>query len=149
MLWLARVSAQSTYFTGILGPLMLFGVGIGAITALAMSAGTTGLESGDAGSASATVNIVQQLGGSIGIAFLNTVAASALTRHVAGRDATNPKVQADAAIHSYAIAFWCSSAIFAAGALACGLIMHSDKPNHKQTVTTELLDDDPQPPRVV
>ena len=107
---------------------MLFGIGIGAVIAPAMNAGTSGVEPRDAGIASATVNIAQQLGGSIGIAFLNSLAASALTRYTAGKDATNPTVHADGVIHSYAVAFWCSSAILAAGAIACGLIMLSGKP---------------------
>jgi hypothetical protein len=138
MLWLTRISAQSTYANGILGPLMLFGIGIGAIMAPAMSAATTGVESADAGTASASVNVAQQLGGAIGVAFLNSVAASALARHTAGRDPVSPAVHADAAIHSYTIAFWCSSAILAAGAIACGLIMTGGKPT---TLTVDSNDD--------
>lgn len=133
MLWLTRIGAQDTYAAGLLGPLMVFGMGIGAIMAPAMSAGTTGVEPRDAGTASATVNVAQQLGGSIGIAFLNSVAASALARYTAGHDATNPAVHADAAIHSYTTAFWYSSATLAAGAIACGLLMRSGKPIHTQT----------------
>ena len=140
MLWLTRISAQSTYATSLLGPLMLFGIGIGAVIAPAMNAGTSGVGPHDAGIASAAVNIAQQLGGSIGIAFLNSLAASVLTRYTAGKDATNPTVHADGVIHSYTVAFWCSSAILAAGAIACGLMMKSGKPeasdprNHKTSL---------------
>lgn len=119
MAWLTGIGRHSSYGADILGPLMLFGLGIGAIMAPSMNAGTSGVEPRDAGVASATVNIAQQIGGSIGVALLNSVAASALTHAVADKDA---------AIHSYTAAFWCSSAIFVADAVACGLILRSGKP---------------------
>jgi hypothetical protein len=66
--------------------------------------------------------------GSIGTALLNSLAASALARYLIGKDTASQIVQADAAIHSYTVAFWCSSAIFAAGAVICGLILRAGKP---------------------
>lgn len=75
------------------------------------------------------MNIAQQIGGSIGTALLNSIAPSALTAYLVGRDAASRVVQADAAIHSYTVAFWCCSAIFAAGALTCGLVLPAGKPN--------------------
>lgn len=128
MAWLSGIGTESTYAANLLGPLMLFGIGIGAIVAPAMNAGTSGVAQHDAGIASASVNVAQQLGGSIGIALLNSLAASALTRYLAVKDATSPAIQIDGAIHSYAVAFWCSSAIFVAGAFACALILRSGKP---------------------
>ncbi|MCG5433986.1 MFS transporter [Mycobacterium sp. MYCO198283] len=127
MVCLTRISAESTYSADLLVPLMLLGVGIGAIIAPAMNAGTTGIESRDAGIASATMNVAQQLGGSMGTALLNSIAASALARHAAGTDGV---------IHSYTVAFWGASAILATGALACGLIMPSGTPSREPTVTT-------------
>ncbi|MFD2415778.1 MFS transporter [Amycolatopsis pigmentata] len=128
MAWLTGIGQDSSYAANILGPLLLFGSGIGAIIAPAMNAGTSGVRPHDAGVASATVNIAQQIGGSIGIALLNSLAASALTRSLIGRDATSPVVAAEAAIHSYTVAFRCSSAIFAVGAVACGLTLPAGKP---------------------
>jgi hypothetical protein len=93
-----------------------------------MNAATSGVAPHDAGIASATVNVAQQLGGSIGIALLNSMAVSALTRYMVGKDAGSPAVEADGTIHSYSVAFGCSSATFAAGAIACGLILRSGKP---------------------
>jgi MFS family permease len=144
--WLARIGPHSSYAASILGPLMVLGIGIGATIAPAMNAGTTGVQPRDAGIASAAVNTAQQIGGSIGIALLNSLAAAALAHSLAaaalahslaaaalahyliGKDAASHIVQADAAIHSYTVAFWCSSAIFAAGAVICGLILRAGKP---------------------
>lgn len=121
MAWLARIGPESTYITGLLGPLMLFGIGVGAIVAPAMSAGTVGVEPRDAGIASATINTAQQLGGAIGIAVLNSLAASAINRRLTDSHATH----AAAAVYSDTIAFWYTSAVFTVGAIACGLILPS------------------------
>jgi len=126
--WLTRISPHSSYAASILGPLLAFGIGIGATIAPAMNAGTNGVQPRDAGIASATVNTAQQVGGSIGTALLNSLAASALARYLIGRNAASQIVQADAAIHSYTVAFWSSSAIFVIGAVTCGLILPAGKP---------------------
>ncbi|GAA1118325.1 MULTISPECIES: hypothetical protein [Streptomyces violaceusniger group] len=81
-----------------------------------MSAGTTGAKAQDAGIASATVNVAQQIGGSVGTPLLNSLAASALASFLVGEDATSQTVQTNAAVHSYTVAFGGTSAIFAAGA---------------------------------
>jgi EmrB/QacA subfamily drug resistance transporter len=128
MAWLTGIGLTSSYAANILGPLMLAGAGMGAIFAPAMNAGTSGVEADDAGVASATVNVSQQIGGSIGTALLNSLAASALSRYLAGKDAASQLVQANAAIHSYIVAFWWAAGIFAAGAVACGLILRAGKP---------------------
>jgi EmrB/QacA subfamily drug resistance transporter len=128
MAWLTGIGPHSSYAASILGPLLVFGIGIGATIAPAMNAGTTGVQPRDAGIASATVNTAQQIGGSIGTALLNSLAASALARYLIGKDAASQIIQADAAIHSYSVAFWYSSAIFAAAAVICGLILRAGKP---------------------
>ena len=126
--WLTNISLTSTYGANILGPLMLVGLGMGAIFAPSMNAATSGVEARDAGVASATVNTSQQIGGAIGTALLNSLAAAALTSYLVGKNAQSPVVQADAAIHSYTVAFWWAAGIFLAGAVVCGLILRSGKP---------------------
>ncbi len=79
----------------------------------------------DAGIASASVNTGQQLGGAIGTALLNTIAASATTSYLAshldGRPA--PQLVHLALVHSYATVFWWCAAIFVAGAVICGTLL--------------------------
>jgi EmrB/QacA subfamily drug resistance transporter len=128
MAWLTGIGPHGTYAATILGPLLVFGVGIGATIAPAMSAGTTGVLPRDAGIASATVNVAQQIGGSIGTPLLNSLAASSLTGYLTGKSTMSATVQTDAAIHSYIVAFWATSAIFAAGAAICGLVLRTGKP---------------------
>jgi EmrB/QacA subfamily drug resistance transporter len=128
MAWLTNISLTSTYAANILGPLLLVGLGMGAIFAPAMNAGTSGVEAHDAGVASATVNTTQQIGGSIGTALLNSLAASALSSYLVGKNSHNPIVLANASIHSYVVAFWWATGIFVAGAFICGLVLRGGKP---------------------
>jgi EmrB/QacA subfamily drug resistance transporter len=129
MVWLTGISATSSYAANILGPLLVVGVGMGMIFAPAMNAATSGVEAHDAGVASATVNTAQQIGGSIGTALLNSLATTAFAGYLVGKNAASPLVQANAAIHSYTVAFWWAAAIFGAGAIICGLILKAGKPD--------------------
>jgi hypothetical protein len=76
----------------------------------------------DAGVGSATLNTAQQVGGSLGTALLNTIAAGAATSYLIGRAATPANLQG-ALLHSYTTAFLWSSLIFVAGAVVAGLVL--------------------------
>ena len=95
---------------------MVFGV--------ALNTATYGTGAADAGVASALVNTNQQIGGSIGTALLNTIAASALASYVLAHG-RGPLVLAQAAVHSYVVAFWVSAAILAGSAVVCALVLPS------------------------
>jgi hypothetical protein len=66
--------------------------------------------------ASALVNTMQQVGGSIGASALSTVALSAATRYLTVHHAS-PSAPAAAAVHGYTVAFTVSAVLFAAGAV--------------------------------
>jgi EmrB/QacA subfamily drug resistance transporter len=72
--WLSRLTEHGTYAGGLLGPLLVIGVGLGllfvplSLVALARVAET------DSGVASSLLNTGRQVGGSIGLAVLGTVA---------------------------------------------------------------------------
>src|SRR5213076_371376 len=113
MVMLTGVGVQSTYAASVLPALLVIGAGIGLVMAPAMNTATLGVESTDAGVASATVNTMQQVGGSVGTALLSTLASTATASFVAGRQ-PSPGVLEQAAVHGYTTAFWWSAAIFAA-----------------------------------
>ena len=128
MAWLTRIGVHSGYTSAVLGPLLVTGAGIGLSMPPSMNTGTFGVAPGDAGVASATINVGQQLGGSIGTALLNTIATSAaasyLASHaIAGQVGARGAVQAAAAVHGYTTAFWWTAGIFAAGAIVCGTLL--------------------------
>ncbi|HEX3513553.1 MAG TPA: MFS transporter, partial [Trebonia sp.] len=77
MAWLTRIGPHSAYATTILGPIIVTGLGMGLMFSTAFNTGTYGVRPQDTGVASASVNTGQQLGGAMGTALLNTIAASA------------------------------------------------------------------------
>ena len=127
MTWFAQLGPHTAYVDGVLGPLILTGAGLGMVIAPSINTGTFGVAPSDAGVASATVTVGQQLGASIGTSLLNTIFASAvasyLTLHVAsarliGRQA----LLGQALAHGYDVAFWWVAGIFAGGAIVGGLL---------------------------
>jgi EmrB/QacA subfamily drug resistance transporter len=78
MIWLSQVTEHSTYAGGLLGPMMITGFGMGLIFVPLSLVALAHVGNNDAGVASALVNTGQQVGGSIGLALLGTVAWSAV-----------------------------------------------------------------------
>jgi EmrB/QacA subfamily drug resistance transporter len=133
MVLLTHVTVNSTYASHVLPGLLVIGLGLGLSMAAAMNTATSGVRPEESGVASATMNTMQQVGGSIGTALLSTLAASATSAFVASHataagSAAQAGVAAQAAVHGYVTAFWWSAAIFAAGAIVCGLLLRSGAP---------------------
>ncbi|MEH0448867.1 MFS transporter [Streptomyces sp. B21-102] len=117
MAWLTGIGVGSHYLSAVLPQLVVTGIGLGLVMPPAMQLATGGVAAEDAGVASATVNAMQQVGGSIGTALLNTLAASAATEYLAGKNPADKLVRAQATIESYTTAFWWSAGFFVAGAV--------------------------------
>ncbi len=77
MAWLSRVSADSSYLIGVALPMILIGIGQGAVLGPLTVAGVAGVRPEDAGAASGLVNVTHQLGGSLGLSILVVVFAAA------------------------------------------------------------------------
>jgi MFS family permease len=122
MAYLTQLTVTSSYAGSILPALLALGLGFGMIFAPAINTATTGVARQDSGVASALVNTMQQVGGSIGTAALSTLALTAtatyLTAHHAG-----PLAPAVAAVHGYSVAFTVSAALFGVGALVAALLL--------------------------
>jgi EmrB/QacA subfamily drug resistance transporter len=124
MVLLAGLEVGSSYAWTVLPALVLLGLGMGTTFTPATSLPTLGIEPRDAGVASAMINTSQQVGGAIGTALLNTIAASATTSyvndHIAGA-ATKPQrqlVQLQGVVHGYVNAIW-----FAVGLLVIATLI--------------------------
>jgi EmrB/QacA subfamily drug resistance transporter len=86
MTWLSRISPDTTYLPGVLGPMLLFGFGIGIAFVPLTTAALAGVRPADSGAASSMVNVMQQVGGALGLAILVTVFGAASrddARHLA------------------------------------------------------------------
>ncbi|WP_377268032.1 MFS transporter [Peterkaempfera sp. SMS 1(5)a] len=119
MVWLTGIGLQGGYASHILPPLLVLGLGLGHVMPPAISLATAGVVPADAGAASASVNTMQQIGGSIGTALLNTLATSSAARYVSGHG-RGPASLAQAQLHSYTTAFWWSAGIFTLGLVVTG-----------------------------
>jgi hypothetical protein len=130
MVWLAQLGPHTGYAAGVLGPLIVAAVGMGLVIAPAVSTGTFGVAPQDAGVASATVNVGQQLGASIGTSLLNTLFTAAVTSYLAANLGSAPVIgrqalTALALAHGYDTAFWWIAGIFAGGAIICGALLRN------------------------
>src|ERR1700742_1276647 len=131
MAWLTRLGVHSSYGAAIVGPLLVSGAGIGLAMPPSMNTGTFGVAPSDAGVASATLNVGQQLGGSIGTALLNTIATSAAATYLTSLHLSPAALAtargklglAMAQVHGYTTAFWWTAGIFAVGGVGCGSLM--------------------------
>ena len=129
LFWMTKLGINSSYVTDVLPPLVVLGLGVGLVFAPAINTATAGVDSHDAGVASASVNTAQQVGGSIGTALLNTLAASAAASFLIGRAATRGN-EALANVHSYTSAFGYSVYILLGGAFVAALLLRSGAPKN-------------------
>ena len=78
MRWLTNLHQDSTYVTGLLLPMVLFGLGMGFIFVPVTIVALTKVAREDSGAASGLLNAMQQVGGSVGLAVLVNVFAQAM-----------------------------------------------------------------------
>jgi EmrB/QacA subfamily drug resistance transporter len=106
MTWLSRVSPATSYWTGVFEPMLLMGAGMGVVFVPLTTVSLAGVRSQDAGAASSMVNVMQQVGGALGLAVLvavfGTASRDSAAHPVAGLSA--------AAFHDHVLAHGMSAA---------------------------------------
>jgi EmrB/QacA subfamily drug resistance transporter len=75
--WLTQVSVTSGYLDGILGPMLVFGAGMGLLFVPLTILAVSGVPPHETGAASSLLNVMQQVGGSLGLSILVTVFGTA------------------------------------------------------------------------
>jgi len=101
MLWLTQLSPDSSYAAHVVPAEILISLGMGHIFVPLSSTALLGVPDHDAGAASALVNTAQQVGGSLGVAFLNTIATSATASYAASHGGPSTA----AVVHGFTTAF--------------------------------------------
>jgi EmrB/QacA subfamily drug resistance transporter len=87
--WLSRISPDTQFVSGLMGPLMMFGLGAGlAFSPLSLTI-LSGLKPQDSGAGSGLMQTCQQVGGALGLAVLVTVFSSAMRGHHSANPAEN------------------------------------------------------------
>jgi predicted MFS family arabinose efflux permease len=124
MLYLTQITVTSSYASAVLPALLAMGLGFGMIISPAINTATAGVQRQDAGVASALVNTMQQVGGSIGTAALSTVALTAAAHYLIAHH-TGRLAPAIAATHGYTMAFAASAALFGLGTVLAIVLLPS------------------------
>lgn len=143
LLWLTHLGAHTGYWAGIFPPLTVLGLGLGLVYPPTMSLSTARLDSDDNGVGGAAVNTTQQVGGSVGIALLSTLAASAASHYLKVHHPVDPTVAVHATLHSYAVAYRIAAIIYAAGAFVVAGLYRPGIPDELNT--SEPVDADVEP----
>ncbi|MFD8419832.1 MFS transporter [Streptomyces sp. NPDC059466] len=142
MLLLTQMEIGSSYAGLLLPAQLLLGLGMGTAFMPAMSLATYGVQPQDAGVASAMVNTSQQVGGAIGTALLNTIAASATTSYIAdhiGGAASKPQqqlVQLQGLVNGYTNAIWFAVGILVLASAIAVTLVNTGRPDMSSTVGT-------------
>src|SRR6266852_1692640 len=124
MAYLTQVTVTSSYAGAVLPALLILGLGFGMIFAPAINTATAGVRREDSGVASALVNTMQQVGGSIGTSALSTIALTATASYLAAHHG-GPLAPAIAATHGYTIAFAVSAALLGLGFILAIVLLPS------------------------
>jgi len=143
MLMLTRLEIGTSYAAVLLPGMLLLGLGMGTAFMPAMSLATLGVEPRDSGVASAMVNTSQQVGGAIGTALLNTIAASATTSYVAdhiGGAANRSQqqlVQLEGMVQGYTSAIWFAVGILVLAAAIALTFVNAGRPGSTVTGSSD------------
>jgi len=133
LIWLTSLKADSSYVGMIMPIFVVMATGMGLIFVPLGNTALTGVSPHDAGVASATLNATQQIGGSLGVALLNTVFITAMTNFASANPPTSPEPAAvqgamlNAQIHGYDMGFTVSAILMGAATLAIFLFIRNTK----------------------
>ncbi|MFC4048622.1 MFS transporter [Actinomadura syzygii] len=136
--FLASMDVDSTYLGHVLPGVCLMGLGMGTTFMAAIATATGRVAPHEQGAASATLNTMQQVGGSVGTALLNTIAAGATTDWLASHRIIpverTPQVRAalaEATVHGYSVATWTSAGIMLLAAVIAGVLINAKAPGRQ------------------
>ena len=118
---LTQLHAGSNFVSVVLPAELLLGLGLSTAMVPAFSVATHGVDPREAGVASATVNAAQQVGASLGVAVLNTIAASATAAYLGPRT--------EAVLHGFAQATGWGAAIMVLSAVVAALLIRAPRPS--------------------
>ena len=125
LIWMSTLTKSSSYLTHVLPCLLLVAIGMGFVFVPITLAAVAGVRREDAGIASAMLNVVQQVGGTIGLSALVTIFGTA-SRHYASSHVHDPHGHG-AFTHGADMAFR-AGAVFAAVGVVAALLLIKVKP---------------------
>jgi EmrB/QacA subfamily drug resistance transporter len=133
MLWLAQITAGNDYVSHVLPAMIVMSIGLAGVFIPAASLALVGVGGHDAGIASAVLNTAQQIGGSLGVALLNTLYASAVTAFMVTNrlqpvpSPFGPQPPNEALVHGYTVAFFWAAMLFVVALVAAAWLINARK----------------------
>ncbi len=132
MLLLTRTQPDSDYWTTVLPALVVLSLGMAMVFIPVSSTALVRVGGHDAGVASAMLNTSQQVGASLGIALLSTLALSTTTSKLGslvagGADPASPATRAAASVAGYHVAFVVGAAMFALALVVAAAVVVARK----------------------
>jgi EmrB/QacA subfamily drug resistance transporter len=133
LLALTQITPETSYTTHVLPSLLIMSSGMALVFIPLTSTSLHGVSSHDTGVASAMLNTSQQIGGSLGTALLNTVAATATTTYAAANTQLGEKLMPFAMTHGFTVAFKVSAALLFVGAVVLFFFINVGKDSLVET----------------
>ena len=133
MLMISRITPETSYTTHVLPALLIMSSGMALVFIPLTSTSLHGVSNHDTGVASAMLNTSQQVGGSLGVALLNTVAATATTTYAAANSQLGEKLMPFAMTHGFTVAFKFSAALLFVGAIVLFFFINVGKDSLVET----------------
>ncbi len=124
LFWLSRMTEHTTYVWGVLGPMAMLGAGVALIFVPLSLIAVSGAHPRELGLASALLNVGQQVGGSIGLALLGTIAATVTKNQLQTVPLSHPAVT-HAVVAGYSAALQVSTVITLIGFVIALLVIRS------------------------
>jgi EmrB/QacA subfamily drug resistance transporter len=121
---LTQIGVHTSFWTHVLPPEILMSVGLGLAFPAMSSTALTNVRDRDSGVASALVNTTQQVGGSLGTALLNTIAATATASYIATH---GPAFAPAGIVHGFALAFAVGAALLLLAAIVSAVFVTAGK----------------------
>jgi EmrB/QacA subfamily drug resistance transporter len=120
--WLSSISTSGDYWFRVLPGELVVGFGMGLVFVTVASTALVGVAADDMGVASALVSTSQQVGGSLGTALLNTIAATAAAGSLAA--SSDPGV---ALVHGYQVALLAGAVVLGIGTVGAAFLVRAEQ----------------------
>jgi MFS family permease len=138
MFWLSAVTVHANYVTDVLGPLVVLAIGLGMAFVSTSVTAISGVQPSESGLASALLNVGRQLGGSLGIAVMGTIATTVTRNELSTGHITHAAVNS-ALTAGFSSAFEIAGVIAIAGfVIALVAVRHRESPAAASTVDVDV-----------
>ena len=121
--WFTQIGLHTSYLAHVLPAEIVMSLGLGFVFVPFSSTALIGVAPHDAGVASALVNATQQVGGSLGTALLNTVAASATASYLVVHRGAVPS----ALVHGYTTGFVLGAIILVVATVLTAVLVQASR----------------------